>query len=1427
MKNVQFSVTNVKRFEKKTLEFLIVLLLLSATQLALSQNIDTQNQVDNGLIPEFKISELSHFAIAQDSELVFRINSNDLLSKANISSCTSFLDHGIGANSDSIQVRFKRFSFKVIDNQTQDVFESWKIKVIEENIFHITPVTDAIFPIHLTVVGYLANNVIDGTSSSCYKYLKTITIQPLPDLKGKLAIFNDPLGPISSRSDSRYRLISEDKVDDVKDSIFYNAAWRKDLRDIEMTGIDLIFQEGHENGLHDLLSVNNHNTRKLTIYADRVFFKNEFRVPRASITIYAREIHFLDDGAINTSPVPFEIRAQDAKRNAETGEVILAQNGYHGEKGGDVQIYADKILINEKPLSVYEYSMLEILGDPGKRIITKGGNGQLGGLGIVGRPGENLQNIFDQPDIPKFYKKRAKWYNKVVFLNEKTNEKVLLTKEISENTVCFDSFGFCNIDILSRRNGGDAVAPGRPGNAGEAGSISVTSNFQINYVVDNSGGLPGNPTPGISGGIAGLPNPAFSIRWKHYSPYPTPHSGWLNSYDARPGRSYPSLAAFDTSQGKKGILNYGFEKSWITPVCMRMIVEHIKDIYIYRYFHEAERQLHYYLNEVELLKKDSRQWGRFSAAWKKDINLIEEEMKSYLFKLENRIDYFENPPGYAPLLAYDVYQKAFEVEVDRSLEIMYYSYLIQEKSRQLDHRIEAMTLSRQKVIDDLRQMKTDYERNADNLSGLTNRLDKMVNLTAYVQRRAKGFEAKLLREAQNNVEKRHEVPFLKKALRTVGTIATVFPIGQPIVGQIGTSMRYLGDFNTDDPWSSIKAIPAYAKEFKESKAYQKQLTAFDAVIDSVDFSSRNSIKKWAGTVAELSKGLGERLNKLNDLKGEVSVPEGEIQAELNKLKARSTEYNGLIDTLNILLKQKSAFALEFHSTVTALDGILTQLHGGIVSIDKINDGLLKSGAAFDKEVQVVAKDLQQRAEERLLRYHYYLAKAFEYRLLKKVELSFDLRAVSRKILKILKAVDNDALLSREDFLAIKAVYMDQLAEFTSRIIDEYNNLSLSRSSGRKTFYLPEDIIDSLNSIGNRDALTINFWTDFSAFWSQSQEDVRIKDIQVKLKASNVNFDESSSTLGSADIIFEYMGTSIVEKHYQQYLFHHYNQNVRNPLTWGASYDGNKQELRQYEKSEPSEALLLDLLALENKWLFANPSINSNFSFYKEILTQDEDSKWEIDFVEVEIEYDYIPIPSQTKALFIESLPKNLRVPMIISQPDLGGFSNGFGAVKRYYTDGQQVTIEVPKNFEDYIFDGWYENEDKINGNPQLANHIVRTDQRLHAKYIEKSAWWIPIEEPGNAIPTGPEIEIKIEGREGLSIGSDGKIRIGSEILTDVRVDKFIEDGVIIIGSNGKQLLLKLEEMRDSNNKVELKPSGAILDFFKVPLNEKIKLRKGK
>jgi hypothetical protein len=161
---------------------------------------------------------------------------------------------------------------------------------------------------------------------------------------------------------------------------FFNGRKNSVLREAEIAGPTLIW--GSDPILQNYYGLSAADMKSLTIYADRMVVDAPLRFPGTNVTIYARQLEFSGAGCIDTTPLDFAARAESEYFIKDPEDLTndrlpadkygkptyAAANGAGGQKGGDITVYAQKVL-----------------DEPGnrtaRRFISRGGNGQGGEAG--------------------------------------------------------------------------------------------------------------------------------------------------------------------------------------------------------------------------------------------------------------------------------------------------------------------------------------------------------------------------------------------------------------------------------------------------------------------------------------------------------------------------------------------------------------------------------------------------------------------------------------------------------------------------------------------------------------------------------------------------------------------------------------------------------------------------------------------------------------------------------------------------------------------------------------------------------------------------------------------------------------------------------------------------------------------------------------
>jgi len=170
----------------------------------------------------------------------------------------------------------------------------------------------------------------------------------------------------------------------------------------------------------------------------------------------------------------------------------------------------------------------------------------------------------------------------------------------------------------------------------------------------------------------------------------------------------------------------------------------------------------------------------------------------------------------------------------------------------------------------------------------------------------------------------------------------------------------------------------------------------------------------------------------------------------------------------------------------AMTTIPNQISRDMLAIDALQSEIKSQSAALAPATVQYLNEIEQRSRESLLKYNYYMAKAYEYRLLQPYQGVLDLSPMIDQILTL--ASTTSCTLTSDQFNSLEALYQNQISELAESIYDHYisNPPPLTTSIDLN---LTSDQIKSLNA---GQPVTLNL-VEMGLF-PPNEENIRIDDI---------------------------------------------------------------------------------------------------------------------------------------------------------------------------------------------------------------------------------------------------------------------------------------------------------------------------------------------
>lgn len=1052
---------------------------------------------------------------------------------------------------------------------------------------------------------------------------QTVTITPLRPLPPETSVFGlTPKGDIPN-SESNEFIDVETEI--VSGSVWFNAATRNSVRKITIIGKAIVFEENHANelwGYHD-----NEDIQSMTIHAETLIIRGALRLPQTNLEIYCTEIRFEDSDGVFSS--------LSTEPRSSAGQPAKQVDGRAGHNAGSLTLFTDAVTAEGS--------------EP--RFLLKGGNGERAGQGIPGSKGASRSTV------------------------KEIKNGIYKWSWSDSNTIYAKFDGLVDTTVGNSTwpgNGTNAKPGGKPGIAGDGGL--VTSNLDLSAWVDNSGGSEGTRANYVSGGAGGDPRPAYRRYFNkdkqtsistHYSSSGTSYSG-------------PASAKVTGLAPEHTVLSGDLR--WLSPVAMQKVLIHFNQAYLHQHFDFVRTNLDDYIELIELAQA-SEAWIDLEESARNDLTQILDEMRSLKHRLGSNLDYFGNPAGWVPMLSFEVNKLAFENEIPRALRVMYLNYWLGNKADTIQDKIDAMTAMRAQLKKELENDRDEYQQVVASVPGLEFKARKVQEDIDTAKTDIETLKNSLLDKAKN-------IALLKKTAKALGAVAEIFPVGQPYVGLAGSTISQIADADPDKPLEENALIIGtnVAGDFANSKMSEKadaqRVEAGEIDLEDLEAEKnaeqQQKMRELQGPIMDV---LGESLNQIRNSQS----PTPEVEAELQRLLADEPAYKDLVKEIKKLNRDKADFAVELAQTMQKVVNLTLAISKNLLIVDILNRNIQDNSLVLDAETLGYLDAMNQRARDRLLKYHYFMARAYEYRMLKPYDGELDLTKIFDKFAELADA-GNTSELTPEQFDSLQAVYEDQISSVVFSILDEYNSNRPSLSAPVR-LTLSQQLLDQLNA-GETGVINLH---DEQLFLPD-QENLRIVDLQVI--DLEVEYVGNQDDIFYSDIIFQHSGVSSLQKEGEAYLFRHYNDETRSKIEWSTRFDPFDSSLDPVRPSAAEQSLLKSLLSTgssspstEDLLLYSRPAAKADL-----LLTKQTNGRFGADVritrMRIELIYDFSRKNEQIKSLSIVGDPDGAQPLVKVSKTDLNQRQNGEGSFDRSYDIGSTVVLEAPEKIGQYVFDSW-------------------------------------------------------------------------------------------------------------------------------------------
>ncbi len=1061
---------------------------------------------------------------------------------------------------------------------------------------------------------------------------------------------------------------------------------------VDISGKTLVFEATHPAHLHRVYNGRD-NLKELRLYADKVIIRSPLLLPQTHVTIRARELRFEGNGSIDTTPLARWLKPDQISPLAWSSNDFTAAPGHPGHDGGNADVYVERFYADPSPAA---------------RFILQGGAG--------GEPGEG-RNGYDEgvgfPDpatggttmLPFFFGD-GNWFRLMARAGNETNCGFYQNAcvQYHEDHLQFNTGPITTNNICGVRGavarGEPAVPSGVPGKGGRGGVLRST--LDLRSYASLTGGMPGAPSPtNYLGG---------TLFFQYSHTYTLIRSGnnprIVTDRQPAPRERGTAGIAPTGSTGAPGSFELVRDpSSWLHSFGLRAITRFAKDAYLNGRVAETRTMLSEYRDLLQVLQPEVGSVTNLSEAEFAEttsLDQVSQEMGSVVDRIDMNLDFFGNPAGWVPMLSFEANLTAFQDEVNRSIPILYLTYWLNYSATNLQNSANAAGETLRRLREEYAEMVKAYNQVQTTLPGLKTRSAEIQIRINQLHAELQSLEQQLVARAQANVEERHKVPFWKKAIGVLAVAADLVPVGQPTIGRIGEGLKLLTQVDPEHPVQSalrITNVFGVLSNKDVSICFSGSVTNGTNQPGGTNTVNRAKRKEQLKQLSNCGKFLKAEFKELASIFKEVQVDDKELQAEIEKVKASDPVFKKLTEDLAVLNQDKERFAAELASALQAIATLASDMTENQLAVDEMEVRVANQFALLDHNALMHIKEMERRAKDRLLKFQYFAAQAFQYRMLQGFPGNFNLNTLFTRF-QDLVAGPNGHLLTQQEFENLKQLFQADLANTVNSVMASLNANAPLRETPR-TFDLTPEELRTLNATN----LVINLAQRTPRLFPSTREDIRI----VNLRVSAIRAHPVGGSLGGDAVMFidfNHLGESRITRNGQNFRFRHYQSATVSPIAWSTDFDPVHHTTNSSVLSTSSQSLLRALLSQPsdaNMLLFSRPAADADLLIRREVLS-DNGIDLALDQLSITVEYEYANQPTGFRTLDV-TVTDDLQPVIALNQPDVSGRRDGQGDFRRVYPAGIPLTLNAPATYGGRAFDRWV-----INGieRPAAASAVTFT-----------------------------------------------------------------------------------------------------------------------
>jgi hypothetical protein len=1062
----------------------------------------------------------------------------------------------------------------------------------------------------------------------------------------------------------------------------FNGTARDTLRTIRISGYRIAIEPGGRQGLVERLMPGGSpagDIELVEIYAREVVVGAPLRIPGANIKIYAQSLSFADHGS-QTSCV-------DITPLGQTPETTPGKDGAAGQDGGSIHLYVATIR--------------NASSSTAPRLIFSGGPGQQGGPQSKGPDGADKAEMPNEPQIGGIVRS---WHDLQPF--SIVDHGPLPTDWSNYNTpkhvVWF--YRYDHADEWGVRNtwpdnGKDGIPGGRAGLGGKGGTLHSAIPVDDTLLV-RTGGASADAWPPASGGNPGNPRTSVGIHIElQHGIGPIPYYHFF-VHQGQTGLTLPSPPA-TAARGADGSKTNDLH-GWLHPAAATGMLGYAEDVYRIGLLFGADQELAQLQTAIDSSDQLTEDPASYVA--------IRQRVNALRARISSNLDYFGNPAGWTSPINLAATLLLLQNELTASSRILVTTELVRQDAEQAKAKGNALITSRDATAASITKLSQELDGLAVSIPELQGEAATVAGTENSFQLACKQREDQLRQTAEDLANPK--TSFLSGALKTLGAIAKVCPVGQPIVGAVGAGLDIVSNISQNSPWDSISQIPSVASQFSSANI-KTSVDSYKKTVTDIAAMDPSNPKQFFGSVENAAEAIGKSMTDFKKMQDAARAPQSKVDEILQQLKANDPSLTDLTNQASELTAKKTLLSAKIDAAIHDLGEDTSQVGTMTDNLDALNRDITQAQDLVDHPAVMAANEMGRSLRERLDYYQYLMIKAYEYFAAEPYQGNRRPAGTADSLLDFIKQAGNDPAAAAAAF---QAAYSDEIQAVGRQIIQL---LAVGQGEPNQKIidvHLSSDELAALNKMTNAAG-----GTDDLLISLQDRGVIPLNDLAARLEKVEVTQCRCSvagGNPGSATIHFDVMVSrdGTIRTKTQNLRF----RQAGSTTPWGATIDVRQQPptINMVTHPEDIGQALGVFLGISNPPSYlVSPPVKPGIYVRSRLFTDAPVAPTtKIDALTLRLTYSYLPASDVRAVRVIGRSTAGYEPYFYVTTPDLGTYQSGLSEFTRIYGNDATVEIVAPPILGSSTFDGWFLKGSRVTQSNHLTVPLANGSYLYEARF---------------------------------------------------------------------------------------------------------------